>query len=399
MVLLYLWNFIRGYVIINVKGNFVEKFINLCANKGIYLWDVRRKMTHSMILKVSVKGFKAMRGIAKKTRCKVKIVRKIGIPFVKYRYRKRKTFFAGFIIFFGIIYLLSSFIWVIEIRGASKVKPQVIVDFLAINGIKPGIFKRDFDKNKIIADMLINIDDLSWIDLKQVGTKLIVDIVERVQKPPMLDRSIPCNIYSTHDGVIKNIITKNGVALVREGDVIRKGQILVTGIVENKLNLSDVHYVHSDAVINAVTWYHGNAQININQVKRERTGAFKAGYSLKIFSDYYNVFRGNSPFKNFDYKEENIRLVLWKNYELPIEFVVKKYYEVKDKKYILTEEQAKSEASKQAMEAAEKLIPKTAIVSDKKVEFQLINDNKTVTAKVIIQCTEEVGELKPIIKE
>lgn len=399
LILLNLWNFIRGYVIINVKGYFVEKFINLCANKGIYLWDIRRKMPHSMVLKVSVNGFKALRGIAKKTRCNIRIVRKVGFPFVKYRYRRRKSFLAGFVIFFALVYLLSSFVWVVEIHGTKKVKPQVIVDLLAKNGIKPGIFKRQYDKDKIVADMLINIDGISWIDIKQVGTKIVVDIVERIPTPPMLDWSVPCNIYSKNDGVVKDIITKNGVAVVRKGDVIKKGQLLVTGIVENKLVPGDVHYVHSDAVINAITWYHANAEVNINQIKRERTGEFRAGYSFKIFSNYYNIFRSNSPFKNFDYEEKDIRFAFWKDYELPIEFAVKKYYDVKDKNYTLTEEQAKSEASKLAMEAAEKTVPKTSQITDKKVEFQSINENKTIAAKATIQSIEEVGEKQPISKE
>lgn len=399
MILLNLWNFIRGYVIINVKGYFVEKFINLCANKGIYLWDIKRKMPHSMVLKVSVKGFKSLRGIAKKTRCKVKIVRKVGIPFIKYRYRRRKSFLAGFVIFFAIIYILSSFIWVIEIHGVNKVNPQVIVDFLAKKGIKPGIFKHKFDKDKIAADMLININGLAWVDIKQTGTKIVVDTVERIPTPPMLDWSVPCNIYSKNDGVVKSIITKNGVAVVKEGDVIRKGQLLVTGIVENRLVPGDVHYVHSDAVVNVTTWYHGYAEVEINQAKRERTGAFKAGYSFMIFSNCYNIFRASSPYKNFDYEEKPVRLAFWKDYELPIEFVVKKYYEVKNKNYILTEDTAKSEASKLAIKAAEKVVPKTAKIADKKVEYQLVNENKKIAAKATIQCIEEVGEEQPIVKE
>ena len=399
LLLINLWNFIRGYVIINVKGSFVEKFINLCANKGIYLWDIKRKMPHSMGLKVSVKGFKAIRGVAKKTRCKINIVRKVGFPFIKYRYRRRKSFLAGFVIFFAIIYILSSFVWVIEVHGVKKVKAQIIVDFLAKNGIKPGILKFKFDKDKIVADMLINIDELSWIDIKHVGTKIIVETVERIPTPPILDRVVPCNIYSRNDGVVKSIITRNGVAVVREGDVIRKGQLLVTGIIENKLNLEDVHYVHSDAVINAITWYQGNSEINKNQIKRERTGDFKAGYNLKVFSDYYNIFRPSSPYKNFDYDEKTIRFAFWKNYELPIEFVVKKYYEVNNKNYILTEEQMKSAASKLAIAAAEKVVLKTSKVTDKKVEFQSINENKTIVAKATIECIEEVGEQHPIEKE
>lgn len=397
LLLMRLWNYLRGYIIINVSGYFVEKFINLCANKGIYLWDVKRKQHNNITLKMSIRGFKSLRGIVRKTRCKVRIAQKIGIPFIKHRYRRRKTFIAGFLAFFIIIYILSSFVWVIEINGLKNVNSQEIIDYLDQNGIKPGIIKYRFDKHTIIPNMLIKIDELAWAEISLVGTKVIVNVVERVPKPQIVDRSTPCNIYSNNNGVINKIITKNGLALVSEGAAVKKGQMLITGIIENRFNPQDVRYVHSDGIIKATTWYEDFASIDFVFSKKERTGNYKAGYGYKVFSDYHNIFRSNSPYEIFDIDEKAIRLSLWKNYELPIELVVRKYYEAKYNEYTLTEEQAKELAGKQALEKAEKLVPQGAEIIDKKIEYQLIEDNKTLVAKSIIECIEDIGYKEKIV--
>lgn len=66
MFLVKLLNIIRGYVIIIIEGVFPERFLNICARRGIYLWNVTRRDKLRISANVSVKGFKAMRPIAKK---------------------------------------------------------------------------------------------------------------------------------------------------------------------------------------------------------------------------------------------------------------------------------------------------------------------------------------------
>lgn len=391
MLLLRIWNYIRGYVIICVDGFFIEKFLNLCANKNIYLWDIKRTKRNSMTLKVSIKGFKAMQGISHKTKCKVSILKKVGIPFIKHRYRKRKTFAAGFILFIIIIYVLSSFIWVIEINGLNRVNAQEIVDFLAGYGVKPGILKFRIDKDTIIPNMIIKIEGLSWVDIKQVGTKVIVDVVERVPKPEIIDKSTPCNIYSNNNGVVKQIIAKNGTTLVKEGDVVRRWQLLISGVMSNKLYPDQQRLVHADGEVLATIWHSESAAFDLHQIKREKTGEYKTGLGLKIFNNCYNIYRGHSPYNDFDLQEYDMRLALWKNYELPIQIVTKKYYKVNNNEYDYTEEQAKESAKVQAIENVHKILPENCQVVSTNVEYEKSNDGKTIKAIAICECVENIG--------
>ena len=34
--------YLRGYVVICADGLFCERFLNICSNRGIFLWNVRR---------------------------------------------------------------------------------------------------------------------------------------------------------------------------------------------------------------------------------------------------------------------------------------------------------------------------------------------------------------------
>ena len=131
MLLIRLWNFLRGYVIISVEGYFTERFINICTRRQLFLWDVIRLSDTTITLKMSIKGFKMLRPIAKKTRSKVRIVSKNGMPFVISRYKKRKALcWAHFIYCFN--KLVASFVWDIEVTGNQVGRSEIIRNLIIL---------------------------------------------------------------------------------------------------------------------------------------------------------------------------------------------------------------------------------------------------------------------------
>lgn len=127
MLLFRLWNYIRGYVIIVVEGYFLEKFVNICTRRQILLLDIKRQKNSKMTLKVSIKGFRMLKPIAKKTGCRVKILKKHGLPFLINRYKSRKTFLLGAALFIVLFYIMTSFVWTIEVTGNKKLNHRLLL--------------------------------------------------------------------------------------------------------------------------------------------------------------------------------------------------------------------------------------------------------------------------------
>ena len=94
-----IFRFISGYVTVTVEGFFLEKFTNLCVINSLPFWNVRRYGTAKIVGRTTIKGFKQMRIMARKCGCRVTLDRKRGTPFFLHRYRKRKIFVVGFILF------------------------------------------------------------------------------------------------------------------------------------------------------------------------------------------------------------------------------------------------------------------------------------------------------------
>lgn len=90
MNLTILMSYVYGYVDIEVEGYYIERFINICASKGIYLWKIKRNKSTILCARIKREDFKKLRAICKKTQCKMKIRNKNGVSFVLGRYKKEK---------------------------------------------------------------------------------------------------------------------------------------------------------------------------------------------------------------------------------------------------------------------------------------------------------------------
>ncbi|MCR4435591.1 MAG: sporulation protein YqfD [Clostridiales bacterium] len=390
MLLLRLWNYIRGYVIIVVEGYFLEKFINICMHRQVFLWDVRKRNDCSMALKVSIKGFKLLRPIVRKTNCRVNIIKKVGFPFILNRYRRRKTFIAGAFIFVILFYLLTSFVWVVDVTGNKNLETRFILDTLAQIGVRPGVLKYAVDADRTANELMLKIKEIGWVGVVVKGTKVKVEVVERVQPPELVHKDVPCDIVAGKDGVVKSIVAKTGQEMVHEGETVTKGQVLISGTVKSKNEQLPPRLVHADGVVKARTWYEKECPVNETIYEKERTGREKEQYSLVLFMKEIGLFHGSIPFKDYEKVEIRKRVSLEEDLTLPFELVIYKYYEniVRERK--IDVEEAKKTALDEAYKEVMKEIPAEAEIVKKDSNFKQKENGETV-ASVTLECIENIG--------
>lgn len=83
----------RGYVRISVRGYAPERFMNLCANRAIVLWELNGHDGFYTMC-ISLSDFFKIRDIVHKTKTRVAVLEKRGLPFFLQDVRHRKMFFA-----------------------------------------------------------------------------------------------------------------------------------------------------------------------------------------------------------------------------------------------------------------------------------------------------------------
>ncbi|HOJ09007.1 MAG TPA: sporulation protein YqfD [Clostridiales bacterium] len=391
MLFLRLWNYIRGYVIILIEGYYLERFINICTHRQIFLWDVNRSSDIAMTLKVSIQGFKLLRPVAQKTYCAIKIVDKKGLPFILSRYKKRKAFALGALLFFFLINVLASFIWDIEITGNMEIGRMEIAEALFSMGIKPGTLKYKVDVDIVANELMLKMEKLAWVGFEIRGTRALLYLKERQKPPELVAKDIPCNIIAGKDGIIKSVIVKAGQELVTAGDTVTKGQILVTGVIKGKNENEPQKLVHAIAEIEARTWYEANGTVKFKTVETVRTGKTTEIYRLKLLGKETNIpFLKKMDFVNYDKIEFRKVLSLGKDLVLPFELLTEKYYENELVEKSLSVDEAKEAAENKAIKKLMDIIPEKAEILNRIIDFKQNNED-AITANIIIECIEDIG--------
>ena len=346
MIFKILFYYIIGYLNIEVEGAFVERFINICKSRSILLWNVKMKEGVKLYANIGIKDYKNIREIVKKTNTKVKIKRKCGIPFVLNRYKKRKVFAGIFLLLIVSLVVVSNFVWNITITGNENISTEEIKQALEEEGLKIGAYKPKVSTNDVINKIRLNRHDIAWIGITIKGTNAIVEIKETTKAPNIVNENEYCNIISDKEGMITKISVQNGTAKVKEGDIVKKGDILAYGYLEGKY--TGIRYVHALANVEAKVWYTKKEKVFLKQQIPTDTGNTETKYSLNLNNFKINFYKTLSKFENYDTISESRKLMLFSNFYLPIELIktTNKEYVLKDVTY--TEEEITRNYCKQA---------------------------------------------------
>lgn len=393
MALKVLFSYIVGYVNIIVEGFFVERFINICRNKEINLWDIKRDKATLLYAKVGIKDFKRLREIAKKSKVKIKIQKKKGIPFVINKYKKRKPFIIFLLLILIGIIAMSNFVWNIEISGNEEIADEEILQVLEEEGLKLGTLKSKISTVSIINKIRLKRDDIAWIGITIKGTNAIVELKETNKAPEIIDEDEYCNIIANKECMITKISVQNGTAVAKVGDIVKKGDVLVVGYLEGKY--TGIRYVHSMANIEARVWYSKKVKVPLNQEVKSTTGNEETKYSLQIKKFKINFYKTLSKFKNYDTINESKKIMLFSNFYLPIEIIktTNKEYDVKDVTY--TEEELTNKTTLEIEKELEQEIEEKDNIINKQ-----INTNKIegyIEVEVIYEVLETIGVEDKII--
>ncbi len=385
-----IWNYLRGYVIIEVSGFSVERFLNLAAHKGIYLWDID-KTDKGIRVKVSIKGFKMLKNAAKKTHCRIKINRKQGFPFLLHKYRKRKTLALGILFFIIALYFLSSFVWTIEIAGNERISKEDLKAYCLEVGLKPGAYKNKLDLRQIENSFLNKFNDISWISINIKGTKAKVELTETILKPQMIDRNTPCDIIASKDGLIVSIVTNAGTPKVKQKDVVEKGDILVSGqLLIGEEGAETVRYVHAAAEVKAKLWYELKLEEDIKYNEKIYTGQTKKSYSINVLNQKFNIPTTSIDYTTYD-KITNIkRLDLGGDFNLPFALVIDEYREYKLNEKTRSVEEVKSLIQSKLDKLIQEKFNESVEIADKNIQYT--NEGNKVVANIVITTIERIDQ-------
>lgn len=390
-----LFHLLRGYMRIKVWGYSPERFMNLCSNRDILLWDIVNHGTYYTMC-ISISGFRELKPVTKKTRTRVAILQKYGLPFFVPRMRKRSIFIVGLVGCLLFLHGASYYIWTIEITGNSSLTADVLMDFLEENEIRCGSRKKDLDIEALEKAIRKEFDIVTWTSARLDGTKLVIQIKENSRGTPVIEaaESEGMDLKATKNGKIVHMVTRSGVPLVKIDDEVEPGEILVSGAVPvygEDASVKDYLFCRADADIYLECTYKYEEKLPISYQCKVYTGNEKKIPYIRIFERELRMPAGPVEFARSDCLVDENRLEVLKDLTLPVSVGSYCYreYELTEKNY--TQEQAKSLCNEKLNRVIETLEEKGVQIIQKDVKIEKDSMHYVLEADFVV--VEKTGTL------
>lgn len=379
-----IYNYFGGYVTVSISGRQPERFINLCMQKNIYIWNLNR-LGDKIEFNISKKAFFLIRHIAFRTGIRVRILKKNGFFLLLRKLKKRKLLISVFLVFFILINILSSFVLKIEILNETDIPEEKIIAKLSEIDLKKFSLRSNIDVKEISIALRNGFDSVAWVGVYEKGTRVVIDIKGRVKPPAIVEKNIPCNLVAKRDGIVKSLTAENGEKSVAPGQMVKKGQVLISGVLPIK-NSEEKRYVHSMGSVMADTEYKKETEFKLYTYEKEYTG--NTGKTVS-FSAFGKKLKKEAPSPYFNSDTETSRAVAGM-----FEFTLSTYKEYTLKKTKLEKEAAEENIKKETAKEFEKELGKDII---KDISFEITyKDSETGLLKAVAVCTEEIAEEKEI---
>lgn len=318
---IYLEKYKTGTISVELQARELEKIINRLCNNGLEIANVKKLSVNVMTFDINLKNYEKLKNMISGTNAKIKINKGSGIVFFMRKLKRRISMVLGILIFAVVIAYLSNFIWGIDITTEKNISPYEIRQELNQLGIKSGINKNNINVYRIEEELSKNNNNIMWARVRIIGSKLKVNIVERQAPPIIINDSTPSDLVAKRDGIVMRVFTKAGTSVVKNGDVVRKGQLLVKG----KQGKEDSAYaVHASGTVIARTYYEETREVPIVKTKKNYTGNKIENYyvvlfgkkiylknSLNKFTKYDKIVKDNNFIKTenyYEYSEQKIKL-------------------------------------------------------------------------------------------
>lgn len=301
-----------------------ERIINTLREKNVEIGDVKKDTNN---LSFDVFGDNVDRCIEclENKNIEYKITSKRDMTTIK------KFAFCQLVLgFWTILYIfvtlfICSFCYWVEIDAPSK-NTQILVDqIIKEQGLDKAFLKRRFDNKNLEKIILERINNSAYVDISMEGSKLNVSVREQHQEP---SKPVRYNkIISSCDCVVERILVTSGTAVVKEGDRVVKGQLLIDGYIDTLTPDDPANVrqpVEASGVVYGRVWKSKRLRLADEYIVAVQTGAKKVDSSINLFGWKWKK-QQLPPFANYQTTSTTKR---FGNF-FPIEYNKTVYHEVK----------------------------------------------------------------------
>lgn len=145
---------------------------------------------------------------------------------------QRPLLFSGLFFFLLASLLLPRHVLMIQVEGNATVPSRKIVEAAERSGIRLMTSCAQVRSEKVKNQLLAQIPELKWAGVNTYGCRVVISVEECTDGDAdsyLAPKGTVSSIVAQRDGVIRSVTAGSGTVLCKPGQVVKRGQILISG--------------------------------------------------------------------------------------------------------------------------------------------------------------------------
>ncbi len=380
-----IYEYLRGSYTVTARAESVCRALNVLMKNNVPFYGVKAEGGGLVGFCLEPDAFRKYVALTAEMTIEDERVTRRGLFAFASGYKMRIGFFIGAVLCAALLAASSFFVWDINVSGQTGLSEKEILKTLEGYGLYIGAYIPNIDTMRLENELVIDTEELSYASINLRGTVAEVVVRERKEKD-VENISLPSNLVANCDGQIESIEVRGGMPTVKKGQIVKKGQLLVSGVIDSQA--VGYRLVRARGEIYARISRSFTAEVPLVREKKSRTGEKKTRVTIRFFAKKINLFSNNDiSFEKYDTIEEEKRLCLFDRVELPVFIIKTTYSEYVTETEKISEEQALSIAEKELARQTEKTLSEAQILA--REERTEINDG-ILTLYADIDCIADI---------
>lgn len=258
---------LKAYCTYQIDGLNLDNLINYLVKQEIKLYNVKKVQNKRLIVSVNYVDSKKLFAIAKSLCYNIKKVKNTGRDYPLIRLYKRIGLLLGAIVFVFAVITFNDFVLSVDYVGSGSVYKAQAQEVLLKEKVHEFSRFSSIDLRKLEDQILAKNECFSFVSCQKKGSRLIVELVLSDNNNVLTGSQE--KMLAGSCGVLERIKVYRGKALFKAGDLVKKGDLLVSGYATVKDQEVFVGVIAYASILTEYTFNYVSEQDNLEDAVLE----------------------------------------------------------------------------------------------------------------------------------
>lgn len=380
---------LQNWVTVQLVSADIPRILQELNQKDIMMFHVQQLDHLTVQFRVRQEELPAVLQMAEKRGAKVHVLARLGVSNALRGMFRRPILLLSIALLLFLSFFLPTRVLFVEVEGALTIPDKYIIEKAEACGIRFGASRRDVRSEQMKNNLLSAIPELHWAGINTYGCVAVISVEEKsiVEEAEEKTGQV-CSIIAAQDGVITQCTVQKGQQLCRVGQVVKTGEMLVSGYTDCGLT---VQATQAEAEIIAKTLRRLDVITPAECVLRGQMTKSETRFCLQIGKKLINFFQDSGISDATCVKMYSKKyLTLPGGRTLPVAFITEECFYYQDQTEYLDSEAIGSVLENTAQEYL-RLQMIAGQITHADTEITLLGDVYLLTG--VYNCSETIGKV------